>query len=224
MLREIRQLDPEVIDGMFKLTYGSDNMYTSLDTINEIENNFSSWLVTIPTGITENAAAFSAVWVHYRNTTLEQLHRGWEGLMAEYDPVSNYDVLEQSSDGRKLSKETDTTTPTGGTKTTVSRFGVDSGASGEPYDVTETTPLSGAKTETERSFAGDKTITDNSGNTLSGYHEAQDHFLKRSGNIGVKTAAEMLLTELNLRKINLLQEYIHIFFSRHGFAVGGDDE
>ena len=224
MLREIRQLDPEVIDGMFKLTYGSDNMYTSLDTINEIENNFSSWLVTIPTGITENAAAFSAVWVHYRNTTLEQLHRGWEGLMAEYDPVSNYYMLEQSSDGRKLSKETDTTTPTGGTKTTVSRFGVDSGASGEPYDVTETTPLSGAKTETERSFAGDKTITDNSGNTLSGYHEAQDHFLKRSGNIGVKTAAEMLLTELNLRKINLLQEYIHIFFSRHGFAVGGDDE
>lgn len=223
MLREIRQLDPEVIDGMFKLTYGSDNMYTSLDTINEIENNFSSWLVTIPTGITANAAAFSAVWVHYRNTTLQQLHRAWEGIMAEYDPVSNYDMLEQSSDGRKLSKETDTTTPTGGTKTTVSRFGVDSGASGEPYDVTETTPLSGAKTETERSFAGDKTITDNSGNTLSGYHEAQDHFLKRSGNIGVKTAAEMLLTELDLRKVNLLQEYIHTFFSRHGFAVGGDD-
>lgn len=224
MMHQIRQLDPELIDNMFKLSFGSDNMYTSLDTMNEIEMNYSSWCVTIQTGVTANVSAFSAIWVHYRNTTLQQLHRAWKGIMAEYDPVSNYDMVEQSSDGRKLSKETDTMTPTGGTKTTVNRFGIDSGASGEPYDVTETTPLTGAKTETERSFAGDKTITDNSGNTLSGYHEAQDHFMKRSGNIGVKTAAEMLLTELELRKVNLLQDYIKTFFDRFGFAVGGDDE
>ena len=62
------------------------------------------------------------------------------------------------------------------------------------------------------------------GDTLTGYHEANEHYLKRSGNIGVTTSAQMITGEVELRKIDLLKDYIREFFNRYGYAVGGDHE
>lgn len=197
-------------------------VYTNAQIYNEFR--FSYWDYKIPMSdlYTNNAGYFVQLWQEYVYNTKSQLARSLAALAAEYDPVSNYDMTEQSADGRKLSKETDTITPTGGTETKVSRYGIDSGEDGAPYDKTEITPKTGTNTKTTKEMTSDKTITDNDGNTLTGYHEANDHFLKRSGNIGVTTAQQMITEELRLRKEDLLRSYVKTFIDRYAYTIGGE--
>ena len=142
-------------------------------------------------------------------------------MKAEYDPISNYDMTEQAADGRKLSKRTDTTTPTGGTESKVYRYGLGSDADGSLYSKEESLPKAGAKTELTESYDNNQSMTFD-GSTLTGYHDAAEHYLKRSGNIGVTTSAQMIEGELQLRMHDLLREYIKEFIDRYCFCVGGD--
>lgn len=217
MMAEIREMTLEVQSQIF--TVG--DVFDPMPVMNEIEFNYSAWEITVSPGNTANVGHFIAVWTHYKNTTYDQLARAAAALEAEYDPVSNYDLIESESDGRKLSTETDTTTPTGGTVTTVNRYGINSSGDGAPYDKTTVAPATGAQTSTTISYAGDKTITDNDGNTQSGYHDAHDRYLRRKGNIGIQTAADMILREMEVRKLNLLKEWVHTFFATYGFTIGG---
>ena len=203
-----------------KLTVTPDDMYTGIQVLNELEL-YSSYLMVVPVGVTADAAYFAGRWTEYRKNTIGQLHRAWKAMQADYDPISNYDMIEQSADGRKLSKKTDTTKPTGGTVSTTYRFGLGSDADGSKYMKEETVPKSGAKTELTEEYLNDKSMTFD-GSTLTGYHDAAEHYLKRSGNIGVTTSAQMIEGELQIRARDLLKEYIKEFIDRYCFCVGGD--
>ncbi len=55
------------------------------------------------------------------------------------------------------------------------------------------------------------------------YAEGTEHFLTRSGNIGVTTNMQMLTQELEGRRTNLLKEWVHMFIMEYCTYVGSDD-
>lgn len=215
--------DAGLENARFEVEVNDETIFTSDDVFYELAYNYTEFFVN--TGIFQaTAAGFIGLWDHYRSTTKDQLYRFWKGLKAEYDPISNYDMLEVGADGKRISKETDTVTPYGGTQTAtqVNRFGLNSGETGKPYDTSTMTvkpiPDVETKTETTREVESDVSI-DFDGDTLTGYHEGTEHYFKRKGNIGVQTAADMLLKEQELRErgMNLLRDYVKGFIDRYCF-------
>ena len=207
-----------------KVEYLSETIFTTAQIFNELRFNYSTYQVPVSLIDTPTAGYFIQLWQEYVGNTKQQLFRALEALTADYDPVSNYDMKEQRADGVRLSKETDTTTPTGGTKVeqSLNRYGIDSGADGAPYDKseTQTTPLTGTKTETERSYANDKSMSFGN-DTYSNFHSAEEHYVKRSGNIGVTLASDMVRSEYELRKLDLLRSYVKTFIDRYAYTIGG---
>lgn len=198
-------------------------IFTSDQVFYEFANNYDTYTVCISEIFQPTTAAFIALYSDYRANTKMQLYRAFAALNAEYNPVNNYDMIEQSADGRKLDKET--VTPTGGTesKQKTYRSGLNSTGDGVQADFieVENKPKTGAKTETSR--ANTETMTFD-GTTLSGYHEATEHYMKRSGNIGVTESSAMVTHELELRKRDLLREWIKEFIDRYCYTIGGGDE
>lgn len=222
MLEQIRQLPVSEQTALLQLPSSGTAVYTALQVINEMEH-YSSWDITVSVGNAGGVSYFAALWTQYRMNTQDQLMRAVDAMTAEYNPISNYDMLEQSADGHRRGDLTDTVTPTGGTESKTYRYGIDSGTDGELSDRSEVLPKSGTKTETKHVHTNDQSMDFDTG-TLTGYNEATEHYLKRSGNIGVTTSAQMITGEVELRKIDLLRDYIREFFNRYGYAVGGDRE
>lgn len=203
---------------------GDDTKYTTAQIYNEFRFNYWDYKIPLSDIFTANAGYFIQLWNEYVSNTKNNLARTVAAMEAEYNPISNYDMTEEAHDGKSYSKETDTTTPTGGSKTTVNRFGIDSGTDGAPYDVTEVTPLKDTKTDTTREFENDQSIIDNEGNAVTGMHEASAHYLKRAGNIGTTLASDMLASEISVRKHDILREYVREFVGRYMYTIGGDDQ
>ena len=205
--------------------YSGQTLFTHQQIFDQFAYNYSSYTVIVSSVYQPTVAFFVNLWQAYVNETAAQLSRELAAMAAEYDPVSNYDMTERSIDGRKQGKQTDTTTPTGGTHTVtqLKRAGLNSTGDGANADKTETdvTPLQGSKTETERTYTNDQTATiDNE--TVSG-NDVNEHLLRRSGNIGVTTASQMITDDVRMRQtISLLRDYVHAFVVRYCFSVGGD--
>lgn len=206
-----------------EVTYNDETIFTSDQVFYEFADNYSTYKVCISDIFQPTTAAFIALYSRYRDNTKAQLYRAWKALQAEYDPLSNYDMTETGADGKKLSMQT--ITPYGGTEstTTTKRTGLNSTDPGEVADTvtTENKPIIGAKTETN--YENDKSV-DFDGTTHTGYHEGNEHFLKRSGNVGVTSNVQLLTGELELRKRDLLREWVKEFIDRYCYCVGGADE
>ena len=223
MLQGILQLPPSDREQLLKLPSNGDTMYDGDAVFHEMENNYSSWTVTVPVNVQETVAYFASLWTQYRANTQDQLQRAYDAMTAQYNPINNYDMLEQSADGHRRGDLTDTVTPTGGTESKTYRYGIDSSTDGELSDRSEVLPKTGTKTETKHTHTNDQTM-DFDSSTLTGYNESTEHYLKRSGNIGVTTSAQMITGEVELRKLDLLCDYIRAFFYRYGYCVGSDEE
>lgn len=199
------------------------NIFTSNQVFYEFANNYDTYTVCISEIFAPTTAAFIALYSDYRANTKQQLYRAFVALNAEYNPVNNYDMIETSADGTKRDKET--VTPKGGTesKQKTYRAGLNSTGDGVQADYVEieNTPKTGAETETTP--ANTETMTFD-GTTLSGYHEAREHYMKRSGNIGVTESSAMVTHELELRKRDLLREWVKEFIDRYCYTIGGGDE
>lgn len=218
-------LDPD-LNNRFELAYDGHVMYSRDMVLSLMEYNWSSWTFVVSSVMQPTTAYFAAVWTDYKAETIEQLYRAWTALQAEYDPISNYDMTETAADGKRLDKSTDTTTPSGGTKTETRTYraglnSVDDGVQADYID-SKAIPLDDTQTETVTEHGNTQSMTFDS-STLTGYHEANEHYLKRSGNIGVTTAAQMIEGELDVRARSLVYEYLQRFFDRYAFSVGGDD-
>lgn len=217
-------LDPD-LNNRFELAYDGHVMYSRDLVLSLMEYNWSSWDFVVSSVFQASTAYFAAVWSDYKAETIEQLYRAWTALQAEYDPISNYDMTETAADGKRLDKSTDTTTPSGGTETATKTYraglnSVDDGVQADYID-SKTTPLDDTQTETVTEHDNTQSMTFD-GTTKTGYHEASEHYLKRSGNIGVTTAAQMIEGELDIRARSLVYEYLQRFFDRYAYSVGGD--
>ena len=141
---------------------------------------------------------------------------------ANYDPISNYDMIEQAADGKRLDSGTSTTTPSGTSTNTNSlyRTGINSSGDGVLTDKT-VNEQTYTDAQTETAIEPDNTQTmDFDGQTKTGYHEANEHYMKRSGNIGVTTTQQMAESEIELRKHDLLLEFVTRFIERHCYYAG----
>ena len=196
------------------------------------------------TGTTDDYVMFYARWQSYLYMHLQDLQRLYAASYAAYDPIENYNMTEQGTDGRKEDKTTDKTTPKGTTQSatvhsgseTVTdvlyKSGLDSTGDGVQTDkststrtptlLTDTTTVSYTNAETSVSKTPDNTITGTfDGQTIGPYHEVTEHNLKRSGNIGSMSTQTMILQEWEIRSRNLLQEFLQGFIDMYGFFVGG---
>ena len=188
--------------------------------------------------------AFMTDWTSFVGLYAGDLERAYDALYADYDPISNYDMIETASDGTMQDTTTDTVTPSGRTKTTAETLGkmqtesksyvggydstTDTGAFSDRTLTVNEPGTGGYKVETVSEYLDDANTetehgADNSLVSLdlpgSGYNRLSDHKLSRRGNIGVTTAQQMIESELALRKTELLADFVHRFIRRH-FAIG----
>lgn len=213
--------DPEFVP--FEVKYNGETIFTNKSVFDVFAYNYSSFSCIVSTVYQATTAYFINLWTAYVNETVYMLHRQLEALQADYNPINNYDMTEKSADGRKVGKMTDTTTPSGGTETEqhTDVFGLNSGTTGADSDTVKTTvkPLQGTKTETEHTATNDQTGAVGL-DTVSG-HEVTEHVMTRSGNIGVTTSAQMVSQEYELRKIDILKDYVKTFAAQYLYSIGG---
>ena len=184
-------------------------------------------------------------WALYNGMYKGDLDKALKALDADYDPISNYDMTEAGADGERKAKTTNTTTPHGKitteteitgtmqTDTTLFKSGLDSSGDGVQTDKSSTveTPTS-RKTTTDTSYAAgtDSVITQQSdndktataaGTTLTGLDTGREHILTRKGNIGVTTSQQMIQSEIELRKQDVILWYIRRFIDYSCILVEG---
>ena len=128
-------------------------------------------------------------------------------------------MVEQGATGTKQDKHR--TTPHGKITNTSSAYqtGINSTGDGALTGKTVTdTEYTNADSETE--YDNTMTIKNNDDVAESGYHKGEQHYLKRSGNIGVTTSAQMIEQELKLRVVDLIADFVKRFFDSYCYFVG----
>lgn len=150
----------------------------------------------------------------YNNQMAANLKKALDAFFSEYNPIENYDNNEESTtttgakeENFKKGTNTDTTEVGQGEITT--KNDVTSYESNTFADADKVTTNESARTTT--TTLGERTDTRTE-------KEHIDTFKKRiHGNIGVTTSQQMIDSELELRKRNIIFEYLTEFANMHFF-------
>lgn len=212
-----------------KIIYGADTIAESSTVIIYMINNYYDFTAAMPDR-DEFATVnwFVIMWQNYVSENAENLSKALAALDSEYDPISNYDMIETAADGKRKDKNKVSNTPYGQilTETTTDITGFNSSGTGVNADFVQNRQFyqnddggNMAHTETEEEPTNNQIMTFD-GTTKTGYHEAEEHYLKRSGNIGVTTSQQMIQSEIELRKQNLIYEFIDRFVKRYCYYAG----
>ena len=219
-------------DGSTVTLLSSDDLYR------ELSMRYGCYYFYPPSFLPLNVAHLRDTFLSWLSRNNDNIARQIETLAMDYDPIANYDLTEQAADGTKIAKETTTATPSGSMSvasahsatdtTTDSRYGYDSstGAAADKSElahgetVTDTTNFTNYKTETETESAHDRSITAPDGSTLSGLDSGSEHYLRRYGNIGVTTSAQLASGELELRVHDIAIEWLERFADQYLIYVG----
>ena len=205
-----------ILDGLrtaetdLKISDASGTMFQSDDVYNELYR-YQTFMYCCR--LDQTVGDWSSCWTSWLSVRLPDIRRMYNAVYADYNPISNYDMIEAAADGERIDESSTTVTPTGRQRTTntVKRQGMNSVSYVLADEVTsETEYLNGYKTESTTTPGNTKTANFD-GETLTGLHTATEHRLKRSGNIGVTTSQQMIESELNLRKQNILKMLIREF-------------
>lgn len=202
------------------VTVDGVSIFTNQQIFDEMYSKYSPWyFISVEYDASD---FFKSLWKAYITATGKNLLRAYNALLETYNPIENYNLTEESTDGVKRDTDTITNTPDGTTTTTreSNRFAIDSSGGGEPSDIETTTTGFNLRTDTE-TRAHDNTVTVNfEGSAMGAYNEGHEHKLSRHGNIGVQTAADIIGGELRLRTVNLLAEYVQAFMGEYCYYVG----
>lgn len=157
-----------------------------------------------------------------------------EAFTLEYEPAENYNMIERSVDGHKVADNKSETTPSGtitntnvqsgsvSKETIVSTNQFNNNASTFVNDSkvvetttptlatdTQTTSYTNAKTTVESSNDRDMSETiaiDGGSESITGQSETTKHILTRRGNIGITTTQQMLESEIELKRFELISD------------------
>lgn len=205
----------------FAITVDGTALYTSAEVLILMIDRYSDYIYSVSDIFASSAGNhFVDEWKRYVSRMGDNLLRAYQALYADYDPISNYDMIEAAADGKKLDETITETTPTGTTTNTsdISRAGLDSSTPVLTDTTSTTTSFDEAKTTTTESPTNTVTV-DFDDETLVG-HEVTEHRLRRSGNIGVTTSQQMIESELQLRRTDLLSEFLTGFAKQTLYYVG----
>lgn len=158
-------------------------------------------------------------WKQYIDRNGENLKRMLDAINAEYNPIDNYNMTEEFGQGEKQDKITNTPHGTITNTTQTNKNGLNSTGDGERNNtVTATQSYTNADTQTD--FDNSKSF-DFNGSTKTGYHKTLEHYIKRFGNIGVTTSAQMITQEIELRQsVDLIAQFVKRFFDTTCYYVG----
>lgn len=226
ILRPMAAILSDLYDGEstdFALVYDNQTLFSSADVLSALIDHWEEWYWVAPGKDQMNTVTyFVTVWKRWMSRTIDNFGRSVSALYADYDPISNYDLNESEATGHKLDDTTNTMTPTGMAKTTNESviFGFDSSQGANADTVTtKNTYENDYHVDNKNKPSNTKTM-DFNGTTYNNYHDAEERFLKRSGNIGVTTSQQMIESELSLRKTDLLYEYLKQFIDLYCIFVG----
>lgn len=208
------------------VTVDNEEIFTNAEVLTEMCSKYALFYWQCVNLLHYGASGFLDLWHDFVTATGAQLKRAYDALNAEYNPIENYSMAEQGLDGTRRDKTTDENTPTGTTTTTTkeNRYGLGSSSAGDgqPYDGSTTETGYTNRKDTRESTPGNTMTGTFDGSTKTGYHEAHEHFFTRTGNIGTMTAADMLTKELEIRRVNLLHDYVACFISANCYYCGSE--
>lgn len=130
-------------------------------------------------------------------------------LLTEYNPIENYNSTETEIveiTGETSTTSENSTTATGETTTNTSGETTETLS---PYDSENFN--NNSKNNSSGNTTESSSNTDNTSNTMSGTtNQSNNRTLKRSGNIGVTTSQQMIQSEIELRKNDLINDFFNI--------------
>lgn len=162
--------------------------------------------------------SFAACWYDYISREQDNIDRMYNAMIAEYDPISNYERHEESSTTRS-GNWTDALTH--GLTTTDTKGQYETNTQTSSYDSTlkDTLKVSqghsaGKNDEIKHTGTDTRTITHNNDKDK---YESYIH-----GNIGVTTSQQMLLSEIQLRQFDLFEDIVKRFVRVYCFSWYGE--
>ena len=130
-------------------------------------------------------------------------------LLVEYNPIENYNSTETENieiTGENSTTSENSTTTTGETTTNTTGENTETLS---PYDSENFN--NNSKNNSTALTTENSSSSDNSSNTMSGTSsQSNARTLKRSGNIGVTTSQQMIQSEIELRKNDLINDFFNI--------------
>lgn len=173
---------------------------------------FNSWSFPVFTDDSTIQNLIS-LWQIYIKEWQYSIDKMYEALYSDYNPLHNYDMLENESIGRKIDKTV--TTPTGTTTQTNKSTTFDDTTYRDVEEITNSVNMS-----TEVTPNNTQTIDNIEGN----FNNAEIRKLSRSGNIGVTTSQQMIESEIEVRKKSIADWLIEFFVRKYMYTVGDDNE
>ncbi len=173
---------------------------------------FNSWSFPVFTDDSTIQNLIS-LWQTYIKEWQHSIDKMYDALYSNYNPLHNYDMIENESIGRKIDKTV--TTPTGTTTQTNKSTTFDDTAYRDVEEITNSVNMT-----TEVTPNNTQTIDNIEGN----FNNAEIRKLSRSGNIGVTTSQRMIESEIELRKKSIADWLIEFFVRKYMYTVGDDNE
>ena len=158
-------------------------------------------------------------WLNYIARNGENLKRAIDAMNAEYNPIDNYNMVEQGADGTK--QDAHRTTPHGeiSVETTPFQTGINSVGDGAQTGKTTTT-TSYTNVDSETTYDNTMSIKNNDDLIETGFHKGVQHYLKRSGNVGTTQTQTMIENDILLRNHDIIAEFVKRFFDTYCYYVG----
>lgn len=215
-----------VNDTDFGLTVNEIPIYTAQDFYSYIRAKYGHMLFETPESTVEKARQdLKKVYDMWVRLNGDEYLRIYNVMRSEYNPLENYDRMEEGATetarhkGTRTSQNVDiTNTPTVTTKTTEKVNASDGG-------VVESM-------ETETANTGGNTVT--SGNADTNYTETRDisdsvydrdvetfNGRRTHGNIGITTTQTLITEEVNLRLLGFIETIMSQFVKKFTFYVSG---
>lgn len=202
---ETETIQNDVIREIMRQLYGKQAFCYENDEENEDGN--------------EVATAFCSIWHTYILTEQNNFNSIYKALSIAYNPLENYDKTEHETNNTK--HKNDIVTMQKGTTTTTTYGQYEENTSVSTYEASEKDERTTTKghrpnssdieglsgTDTDTTQYGDIDIT------------RDNH---TSGNVGVTTSQQMLLSEVNVRQYNFILEVIKKFVQLYCFTYWGD--
>lgn len=159
-------------------------------------------------------------WVLYKTTTITDLIRAYDAFYAEYNPIDNYDGVEEVT---HLEKHGNVSKTSGGSSTEKSTANnINTINSVAPFDSSDmaNNDKSVNSGSSETAISNDNSETTEYNDTTLGTDTAHDitkDTIRKHGNIGVTMTQQMIKEEIELRFKPVLIEYLTRFVYEYGY-------
>ena len=196
----------------FNVTVNNNIFVNGTYVCTNLVTMFNSWNFPV---FTDDSTIQNLItlWQTYIKEWQHSIDKMYDALYSDYNPLHNYDMIENESVGRKIDKTV--TTPTGTTTQTNKSTTFDDTNYRDVEEITNSVNMA-----TEVTPSNTQTIDNIQGN----FNNAEVRKLSRSGNIGVTTSQQMIESEIELRKKSIADWLIEFFVRKYMFTAGDDNE